>query len=217
MASKILKLSPKAGEQFAIFLENNLHECVSALEHGGVLVFPTETLYGLGVDISNDHAIDKLIQLKQRPEKMPIAIAVSDLAQAEAVAEISKFAKKLINNCMPKPITILLPVKENVSQKLTGGSELIGLRFPDNPITKAVIRSFGPITATSANLHGSKNPVTMDMAFLELGEDVEIYIDTGPCRFGEPSTVIDTTGDTIKIIRDGACSGEELEECLKRS
>ena len=212
--SKILKLSSGSGEQLAIFLKNNLKDCISTLKHGGVIVFPTETLYGLGVDITDSSAIDRLISLKQRPKNMPIAVAVANIHQARSVATLSNLAENIIKKCLPKPITILVPVSDNIDRKLTGGSELIGLRFPDEPVTRAIIEQFGPITATSANLHGDPEPKTIEPVFNRLGSEIEIYIDTGPCKLGQPSTVIDTSGDTIKIIRDGACSGDELNQCL---
>ena len=112
---------------------------------------------------------------------------------------------------------LLLKAKDTVSPSLLGGYDKIGFRFPDHPITKAIIDRFGPITATSANLHGASEPVTIFYAVEQFGDNVDIYLDTGSCKFGKPSTVIDTTGNTIKIIRHGACSGSELDECLRGS
>ncbi|WP_455391612.1 L-threonylcarbamoyladenylate synthase [[Eubacterium] cellulosolvens] len=181
---------------------------------GGIIVYPTETLYGLGVDIYNDQAIERLIQLKRRPKNMPIAIAVANLDQVRALAMVSKLGLKIIENCIPKPITILLRATDKVNPKLTGGSALIGFRFPDHEVTKELISRFGPITATSANLHGGPNPLTIDSTLAQFGHKVGIYLDSGACAIAKPSTVIDATGETIKIIRHGACSGTELEECL---
>ena len=216
MPDKIFRVSPGNNEQLSRFLNLEITDCISTLSRGGVIVFPTETLYGLGVDIMNDRAIDRLIALKRRPKNMPIAVAVAGLNQAEELAEINDLAEKIIKNCLPKPITILLPASDNVNQKLTAESDLIGLRFPSEPVTVEILRRFGPITATSANLHGSSNPVNIDTAIQQLGGEVDIYIDTGPCKFGKSSTVVDVSKRTIKIIRDGACSGEELEDCLRR-
>lgn len=189
-------------------------ETVSTLKAGGVIVFPTETLYGLGVDVTNDRAIDHLIELKGRPENMPISIAVRDLHHLEQFAQVSKIAKRIIENCLPRPITLLLKAKPKVNKKLTAGSKLIGFRFPENEITKLIIQNFGPITATSANLHGSPEPIHLDSALKQFGDKVDIYIDNGPSEIKKPSTVIDVSNNTIKIIRHGACSGKELEDCL---
>lgn len=215
MDINIIKISLENDEDFSIFLKDHLSNCISILKHDGIIVFPTETLYGLGVDINNNNAIEKLIELKGRPKNMPIAVAVSNLRQAKEIAEISDFTLRLIKNCSPRPITYLVPVKEYTSPRLTGCSDLIGLRFPNNPVSKAILDKFGPITATSANMHGMDDPITIDIAIEQIGNNVDLYLDTGPCKYGSGSTVIDTTGNTIKIIRHGACSGEELEKCLK--
>jgi len=192
-------------------------ESINTLQSGGVIVFPTETLYGLGVDVNNDSAIERVIELKGRPKNMPISIAVTEISQINRYAEVSGLARRIIDHCLPKPITILLKAKANLNKKLTGGSALVGFRFPDNQLTKEIINNFGPITATSANLHGTAEPVTIDHAVKQFGEQVGVYIDTGPSKFAAPSTVIDTTGDTIKIIRHGACSGRDIEECIRDS
>lgn len=214
MVKKVFRLYPSNSENGTNFLTTVLQECEQTLKSGGVIVYPTETLYGLGVDIRNDQAIEKIIELKGRPKNMPIAVAVTNLKQVKALAEVSNLALEIINKCIPKPITILLEAKDVVNRKLTGGSDLIGFRFPEHEFTEALINQFGPITATSANLHGGIDPIIIDSSFDQFGEEVDVYLDSGLCKIGKPSTVVDTTGDTIKIIRHGACSGIELEECL---
>ena len=214
MVKKVFRLYPNNSETGLNFLTTVLQECEQTLKSGGVIVYPTETLYGLGVDIRNDQAIEKIIELKGRPKNMPIAVAVTNLEQVKAIAEVSHLALEIINKCIPNPITILLKAKGMVNRKLTGGSDLIGFRFPEHEFTEELINRFGPITATSANLHGGINPIVIDTSLDQFGEGIDIYLDSGPCKIGEASTVVDTTGDTIKIIRHGACSGIKLEECL---
>jgi L-threonylcarbamoyladenylate synthase len=215
MVKKIIEVSLNDSKQIQEFLKNDLPYCISILNSGGTIVFPTETLYGIGVDIYNEETIENLIKLKGRPKNMPIAVAVSSLIHVQEIAELSKFSTNLIKSCISKPLTILLPAKAGLNHRLTSGLNLIGIRFPDNPITKAILDKFGPITATSANIHGTINPVTIEPVIEQFNDLVDIYINTGPCPFGKGSTVIDPSGDTIKIIRDGACSGVEIEECLK--
>ena len=211
MEDRVIKINKDNPQEFSDFITNKIEQCIHILARGGVIVFPTETLYGLGVDINNDQAIDRLLSLKGRPKNMPIAVAVADLKQAEQVAKISENAKRFIIDIMPKPLTLLLPVKQCVSVQLTGGLNLVGLRFPDEPVTHALLERYGPLTATSANVHGKKDPVNIADALAQLGSQVDMYIDTGQCKIGKPSTVVDISGNTIKIIRYGACSGEELE------
>ncbi len=215
MVKKIITVSLSDSTQLHAFLKDELFSCIKILQAGGTIVFPTETLYGLGVDIYNETAIENIIRLKGRPKSLPIAVAVSNLSQVERIAKLSDYSLRLIKYCIPKPITILLPVQAGISHRLTSGSKLIGIRFPDNIITKAILDNFGPITATSANIHGTINPATIEPVIEQFNDEVDIYINTGPCQFGIGSTVLDPTGDTIKIIRDGACSGAEIEECLK--
>jgi len=215
LRTKVYRASPNNINEVSIFFEEHLDECVETLRAGGVIVFPTETLYGLGVDIYNDSALDRVIELKGRPKNMPIAVAVSNKDQAARIGTISGLASDIIDKCLPMPITILVPVKSSINSKLTSGSDLIGLRFPDHPVTKALLEKFGPITATSANLHGAGDTSTIEPIIEQFQDLVDIYIDSGKCRYSMGSTVVDTTKDTIKIIRYGACSGEELEQCLK--
>ena len=215
MAIEILKVDPSDPEQVREFLKSHLSRCVDTLRQGQAIVYPTETLYGLGVDIKNPSAIEMLFDLKGRPENIPIAIAVTDVHQIEAIAEISPLADKIIKNCKPKPITILMKAKDTINPHLTGGSELIGIRFPSHPVTEMIIKTFGPITATSANYHGAAEPVEISSAVEQFAHKVKIFIDSGACKLKKPSTVIDATGDTIKIIRYGACSGFELDMCLR--
>ncbi len=213
--SKMIYISEGEPKELSNFLEHDLPDCMKILTNGGVIIFPTETLYGLGVDIKNDTALEKLLRLKNRPANMPIAVALSGLEQARALVELTELSMKVIQQCMLKPVTILLPAKNHVSIKLTGTSNLLGLRFPDNKVTAAILDHFGPITATSANLHRTSDPTTIEPAVDQFGDNVDMYIDTGPCRFGKPSTVLDVSGETIKIIRDGACTRAELEDCLR--
>ena len=209
---QISQSKPAPGDNF---FNDILPICISTLQAGGAIVYPTETLYGLGVDVFNNQAIDLVIKLKGRPTNMPIAISVVTIDHVKPLAEISDLASRIIENLLPKPITILLKAKTKVSQRLTGGSDLIGFRFPENEYSKEIIKRFGPITATSANLHGAPNPVTIGAAISQFNDQVGVYLDTGPCIIGEPSTVIDATGDTIRIIRHGACSGNELDKYLR--
>jgi L-threonylcarbamoyladenylate synthase len=214
MAVRILRIDTDNKIELDDFLENELDICIDILNKGGTIVFPTETLYGLGADIQNDSAIEKVITLKGRPKNMPIAVACSGLDHAKQVAEVTKMAENFIKHCLPRPVTILLKVRKEINQKLTAGSQLIGLRFPDEPLTITLLERFGPITATSANLHGDADPVKIDDTVRSFGPKVDLYLDTGPSRLAKPSTVVDISSDTIKIIRYGACSGDELKRCL---
>ena len=170
MPSKIFRISLEDREKLSNFFNNELGECLLTLKKGGMIVYPTETLYGLGVDITNYNAISRLIELKRRPKNLPISVAVANKKQAEQLVDLSEFAERIIEHCLPKPVTILLPAKDSVSRELIGGSDLLGLRFPENPVTIEILKQFGPLTATSANLHGDIDPVSIDPIMNQFGD-----------------------------------------------
>lgn len=216
MVPRVIKISTNECGWLDEFSKNDLTKVASILARGGVIVFPTETLYGLGADYSNPSAVSRIIELKGRPEGMPIALALSNINQAKQLARISEHVSEIILALIGKPLTFLVPVKPGIDRDLTGGSKLIGLRFPTNPVTKVVLDLYGPLTATSANVHGGPDPVSIEQALDQFGNKVDMYIDTGPCEYGQGSTVIDISSETIKIIRHGACSGEEIQDLIRR-
>lgn len=178
--------------------------------NGELLVYPTETLYALGANPFDEGAIDRLIEVKRRPRNMPISVAVSDLKMMENIAEVTELAKKIYKHLLPGPITMLLKKRAQFSFSLTSGSEKIGIRVPKHPVALSLIDMVGPITATSANLHEHPEPKNMDIAQDQLGEGVSLYIDCGECEFKGPSTVVDVSLPSAKIIRKGVIPEGEL-------
>jgi|SRR5208337_495315 len=173
-------------------------EAVSILMHDGIVVYPTETVYGLGADAFSDEAILKVYEAKKRPVGMPISIAVSDADMLHAVARTEPWMEPFISTFLPGPVTVILPSRKSVPAILTGGTGLIGIRMPSHPLALDLIRRFdSPITATSANLHGGKEPHIPD----ECTVPRELLIDGGKLP-GTPSTVVDLT--TKQVIRAGA-------------
>ncbi|UCF08264.1 MAG: threonylcarbamoyl-AMP synthase [Thermoplasmata archaeon] len=182
-----------------------------------LLVYPTETLYALGCDPFSIKAIKHLIEVKGRPKTMPISIAVSDMSMMESVAYVNDFAQWIFEELLPGPITILLKKKEHVPQELTGGSEKIGIRVPANPVAQKIIDYIGPMTATSANIHGHPEPGNVMTAINQLGNAVALYLDGGECVHKKPSTVVDITGKSAKIIRGGVLSEQEITKVLEKA
>jgi len=173
-------------------------KAVSVLSHDGVVIYPTETVYGLGADALSDEAILKVYEAKKRPLGMPISIAVSDFDMLGAVAHIEPWMQGFLETFLPGPVTIILSARTCVPPILTGGTGKIGIRIPAHPLALRLIGKFdGPITATSANLHGAKDPQTPD----ECTVPRELLIDGGRLP-GVPSTVVDLAGK--RIIRSGA-------------
>ncbi len=175
-----------------------LEKAVSVLMHDGLVVYPTETVYGLGADAFSDEAILKVYEAKKRPLGMPVSIAVSDMDMLYAVARVEPSSEPFLSTFLPGPVTVVLPARRSVPSILTGGTGLIGIRMPAHDLALQLIEKFdAPITATSANLHGAKEPVTPS----ECTVPYEFLIDGGRLP-GTPSTVVDLTGK--RVIRAGA-------------
>ena len=169
---------------------------------GGVVVYPTETVYGLGANAFDEQAIMRVFRIKKRPLSMPIFLAVSSLEMLESVAEVGRDDLELLEQIFPGPVSVLLSRKIIVPDILTAGSPLVGIRFPDHETALRIIDQAGPITSTSANRTGSPPPASAAAVSLEISEMVDMVVDGGKSRYAEPSTLLDLT--KRKIIRSGA-------------
>lgn len=178
-----------------------VERAVSILRHDGIVIYPTDTIYGLGGDAFSEEAILKVYEAKKRPLSNPISIAVCAFDMIHGVARVDEYASRFIDHFLPGPVTVVLPARNLVPEILTGGTGLIGIRFPAHPLALELISLFdSPITATSANLSGAKDPVTPDACHIPH----DFLIDAGRLP-GIPSTVVDLT--TRKIIREGSQAG----------
>lgn len=175
-----------------------IEKAVSVLMHDGLVIYPTETLYGLGADAFSDEAIFRVYEAKKRPLGMPISIAVSDFDMLAAVAHVKPDMEAFLSTFLPGPVTVILPARSSVPDILTGGTGMIGIRMPAHDMARRLIEAFdAPITATSANLHGAKDPQKPD----ECTVPHEFLIDGGILP-GTQSTVVDIVSKTI--LRPGA-------------
>ena len=175
-----------------------IEKAVSILMRDGIVVYPTETVYGLGADAFSDEAIFKIYEAKHRPLGMPVSIAVADFDMLAAVAHVEPWMETFIQSFLPGPVTVVLAARNSVPEVLTGGTGMIGIRIPAHPLAQQLIERFdSPITATSANLHGAKDPQIPD----ECTVNYEMLLDGGKLP-GTPSTVVDLPSRTI--IRAGA-------------
>lgn len=184
------------------------------VKSGGLVVYPTDTLYGLGADPFNDSAVKKVFISKNRPFDMPLSVAVSDARMLESIAVLNDPARKLISRFLPGPLTIILTKKPSISDLLSSGDNQIGIRIPDHPFALRLIRKIGPITTTSANLHSHPEPVTVEMAKKDLGEAVDVYVDCGETKHKLGSTIVDVSEGDIEIVRAGVISKEEILNAL---
>lgn len=184
-----------------------IDRAVKVLEHDGLIVYPTDTVYGLGADAFSDEAIEKVYEAKGRMAGKPVSLAVSDREMLSLVARVDERAGAFIDEFLPGPVTVVLKARPVVPPVLTGGTGLIGVRIPSHVVPVSIIQKFdAPITATSANRSGGKDPVTPD------GCNVmhDLLIDGGRLP-GTPSTVVDLTTGTI--IREGV-AGRKVREFL---
>lgn len=185
-----------------------IEEAVRVLNNGGLIVYPTETCYGLGVDATNDQAVDKLWNFKGERGDKPVLIAVSSVKMAEENAEINYLANKITQKYWPGPVSIVALSKNKVSKKVQGGKETVGLRMPNQPLVLSMIKKLDkPITSTSANISGGSNPYSLEQFLASTPVErvalVDLFIDGGVIPERLPSTLVDTTGKEVAVLRQG--------------
>ena len=181
---------------------------------GKLIVYPTETVYGIGADIYNEAAVKNLYVVKNRPFDMPLSVAVSDKAMLERVAVLNENADKLIKAFLPGPLTIIIKKQPDVPDIVTSSSQKVGIRIPDNRFALELIRRTGPIITTSANLHSHPDAVDVDSAITDFGDAVDTYIDAGRCTIGQPSTIVWLMDKQVEIVRQGAIPADKIKEVL---
>ena len=199
----------------ACLSEKDMGEIAGHIKKGELIVYPSETVYGIGADIFNESAVKKIFFAKHRPFDMPLSVGVADREMAGTIAVLDKCAERLMDAFMPGPLTIIVKKRDNVPDMVTSNSHKVGIRMPDHPVAQQIIRITGPLIATSANTHSKPDPVTMNEAKEDLGDAVSAYIDSGPCCLGKPSTIVWLMNGEAEIIRQGAITKEQIEDVLK--
>jgi L-threonylcarbamoyladenylate synthase len=189
---------------------------VAALKRGEVIAFPTETLYGLGADALNPAAVEKAFQLKGRDATNPIPVLIADRAMLlNMVSEVPPLAEKLIARFWPGPLTIVLPARRDLPRPLVNAAGGIGVRVSSQPIAAELVRAFGhPLTATSANPSGKPPARTTQEAREYFSGQIDIFIDGGKLTSQTGSTVVEISGDLLKIIREGDIGRSQIENVL---
>lgn len=170
------------------------------VSEGGVIAYPTETVYGIGALATDIKAIGRVFSLKRRPESQPLSIAVSSVEMLKSVAYMEH--EDFICQFLPGPVTVILEKKDILPDILTAGSTYVGIRYPDHLMALELIAMTGPIVSTSANLHGKPDPVTAD----EVTAHVDYVLDGGRSRYAGPSTIVDL--HAYKIVRKGVMYDE---------
>jgi L-threonylcarbamoyladenylate synthase len=183
---------------------------------GGLVVFPTETVYGLGADAFNESAVRAVYEAKGRPSDNPMIVHIARASDVSLLSDaLTPGFVRLVDQFWPGPLTIILPKKDNVPSTVTGGLDTVAIRLPDEPAAIELIRAAGcPVAAPSANLSGSPSPTMASHVIKDLDGLVDVILAGGDCRVGIESTVLDLTSETPTILRPGILSAEELSEVL---
>ncbi|MHB9036811.1 MAG: L-threonylcarbamoyladenylate synthase [Armatimonadota bacterium] len=187
-----------------------------AIRRGELVVFPTETVYGLAANVLDQSAVRRVFDAKGRAGTHPLPVQIAGVAQLDVVASrVSDNAGKLAARFWPGPLTLVLKKSESVSDLVSGGLDTVGVRVPDHPVALALLREVGsPIVATSANLTGQGPPGCAQQAVAQLGDKVSVMLDAGECEIGVASTVVDASVEPPRILRVGAISIEQIVEVV---
>jgi L-threonylcarbamoyladenylate synthase len=203
---------------FKVNSENSdaLSGALAALRRGDVIVFPTETLYGLGADALAGTAVEKVFQLKGRDSNNPLPVLIADFTMLERlVLTVPRLAKDLMDCFWPGPLTLVLPARNDIPKPLVNATGGIGVRISSQPVATRLVRLLGhPITATSANPSGQEPARTLDEARNYFTRSVEVFVDGGALSSKRGSTVVEATETAVRIIRQGEIAAVELERVL---
>ncbi|HEX9840531.1 MAG TPA: L-threonylcarbamoyladenylate synthase [Anaerolineales bacterium] len=193
---------------------DTIARALEILHTGGLVAFPTDTVYGVGSLAFDSKAVESIYTAKDRPLEKAIPVLIGGVEDLDEVAmDIPNTARTLASRFWPGPLTILLPKKRSVPEAVSATST-VGVRVPDHPIARALLRAAGPMAVTSANLSGHASPTTASEVFAQLGGRIGLIIDGGKTPGGVPSTLVDCTGDEIRILRPGPITEEELRYAL---
>jgi L-threonylcarbamoyladenylate synthase len=191
-----------------------VERAVEILKNGGIVAFPTDTVYGLGGDVFSVQAAERIYRAKQRSMDMPLPVLLADATElANIAADVPEVAWCLIKRFWPGGLTLVLPKKDSVPDIITAGGDKVAVRVPDHPVPLSLIRRLGsPLIGTSANVSREPNPLTAKEVERQLGGRVDMIVDGGRCPGGLESTVVDVTGKAPLILRRGIIVEEEIRK-----
>ena len=207
MKTKLIKVT---GDDVAA-----INDAAEIIKGGGLVAFPTETVYGLGADGFNEKACRRIYEVKERPPHKPLSLMVANREMIDDIAEVTPLAQRLIEKFLPGALTLILPKKSVVPDFVTAYSQTVGVRMPDNEVALALIRAVQrPIAAPSANLSNESPPTNAQEVLKNFEGRIPLILDGGICQFGMSSTIIDLTKDKPQILREGAISLDILKTFL---
>jgi len=196
---------------------SDIEKAVEILKAGGLVAFPTDTVYGIGADAFNKDAVERIFTAKGRDSRKPLQVLIADKNDLNLVSEKqSDILHRLVERFFPGALTIVVPAKEDFPSWVTCGLDTVGVRMPSNPIALEMIKAFGkPIAATSANISGLPDPKNAQQVLEYLDGKIDLILDGGSTPDNVPSTVIDISVDPPKILRQGKLTLEELNKVLQ--
>ena len=199
--------------EFSSSWEQDIHQAIDILRSGGLVAYPTDTVYGLGAHAFQERAVEKVYKVKQRPRNMALPLLLADSADmAKVASRIPDLAWRLAERFFPGALTLVLWKSPAVPSIVTGGGDTVAVRVPNHPIPIALIKGLcAPIIGTSANLSGQPSPLTAQEVRRQLGGKVDLIIDGGRCPGAIESTVLNLTGDVPRIVREGAIPRSVIE------
>ena len=194
-------------------IQKQIEMGISILKQGGLVAYPTDTVYGLGAGVNIIQAVERVYRAKGRPSNVALPLLLSDISQISEYAEpVPPIAWLLARRFLPGALTMVLLKSRSVPDIITAGGGTVAIRIPAHPVPVALVRGLGmPIVGTSANLSGKPSALTADEVSSQFGDKVDLVIDGGRCPGGRESTIIDVTGEVPEILREGAISIGELK------
>lgn len=193
--------------------KNDFSAAFKALKNGELIIYPTDTLYALGADIYNKIAVSKVFGIKKRPYTVPLPVAVPSIQEIENIAFMNDVAHEICKKFLPGTLTIILKKKQCVPDIVTSKTDTIAIRVPNHPMALKLLSEYGPLTVTSANLHQEKTQGTITNILKQLGTTISICLNDGKLDM-VPSTIVDLSTITPKIIRKGIITEKEILDVI---
>ena len=199
-------------DKLPLYTRQQVEEGISVLKQGGIIAFPTDTVYGLGACSNLSGSVERIYQVKERPRNMPLPLLLADISQINEVAyAVPQVAWLLASEFLPGALTMVLRKSKSAPDFITAGGTTIAVRVPAHPVPVALAQGLGvPVIGTSANMSGKPNSLTAGEVYSQFSDEIDLIIDGGRCPGGKESTIVDVTGELPLVLREGAISREEL-------
>lgn len=198
-------------------MAKEIEKAAELIKKGKIVIFPTETVYGIGVNGLDSNAVKKLYEIKKRPLNKPISLLVSDMEMVEQIArDITDVEYKIMKTFFPGPLTIILKKKEIVPDIVTSGSDTVGIRMPSEKIAIEIVKQAGvPIATPSANISGKPSGTNIKSIMQDFEGKVDFFIDGGESKLGIGSTIVQVINEEPKILREGSITLEQIKQVIK--